>query len=452
VILVTIRLVRIARLPGDPAPTTATPWWANPAVGLAVFALPGVFLAYATPAGRFVQLWGASKQVDRGTVALALMSVGAFAAGCAWWRFVQRPCPRTDTGPLNYGRLYTAFTFLYRLALVSYGLWALVGLHRGVRVAHFRAVLSGVPFASFELKQLLAPVAGVTTFTQTAPLVAALAGMLIRHGHGRLVRRPFALLGALALLRSYFFSERLALLEIGLPLIVAWLLTPSARSPGERPRGPLGTRLFPLAYLAAAGALFTAFEYNRSWAYYRQIQDVSYATFAAQRFLGYYTTPPNNAALVLDSDVGARAAPFTMQWADELPLLGLVVNLYGDRVPFTDLLGEIGNPEFNTEGALFAPAIDWGKGGSVLVWFVGGACLALVFERVRRGEAGFVPLYATLFLGIVESSRYFYWGLGRATVPIVTGVLVARYVGRRPPETLDADGREPTGALALTEW
>jgi len=64
-----------------------------------------------------------------------------------------------------------------------------------------------------------------------------------------------------------------------------------------------------------------------------------------------------------------------------------------------------------------------------LVWFSGGAALSFVFERQRRGEVAYLPLYASAYIGIVESGRYFYWGQGRALVPLVAGVVTARYLG-----------------------
>ena len=408
----------------DPAP----PWWANPAAGLAVFALPGVLLAYATGPERFLQQWGVPKYAGFSELVTGFAAVVAFAAGSAWWRFVQRPHPAMATAVPADDRLLRAFRILARVAFVSYALWALVGLRRGVRLSQLQAVLSGAPFAAFELKELLAPVAGITTFTQTAPVAAGVAGVLIRRGRRRAVQTPLLVLGVLALGRGYFLSERLAILEIGLPLVLAWLLarrTDRRLTHGHR----AGAAMFPLIYLGVAAALFSAFEYSRSWAYYRNVSDVSYSTFARERFLGYYTTPPNNAAL-LKADGGLRPEPFTMQWLDQLPVLDLVVDVWSDRSSVTDILSTTGNPEFNTEGALFAPFIDWGPSTALLVWFLVGGAFSCVFERVRRGDVAFLPLYGAAYLGIVESGRYFYWGLGRAFVPLVTGLLVARYAGR----------------------
>lgn len=406
------------------------PWWGDPTVGLIVFALPGVVIAYATPADRFLTLWGAPKYVSFGQVATALAAVGAFTMGSLWWRFVQRPPSNVTSASLDEDRLLPAFRFLAHVAYVSYSLWALLGINRGVRLSQFQAVLAGVPFAAFELKQLLAPVAGVTTFTQTVPIAAGIAGLLIRRGQVRVVLAPLTVLSGLALVRGYFLSERLAILEIGLPLVLAWLL---ARRTQDRhvPERRVGAAMFPLVYLAVAAALFAVFEYNRSWAYYRTVSDVSYSTFARERFLGYYTTPPNNAALLQRGDAALRPEPFTVQWLDQLPVLDLVVDLWSDRSPVTDILSGGGNPEFNTEGALFAPTIDWGPSASLVVWFLGGAAFAFIFERVRRGDAAFIPLFAVAYLGIVESGRYFYWGLGRAFVPLVAGLLVARYLSAR---------------------
>ena len=87
------------------------------------------------------------------------------------------------------------------------------------------ALLAGTPTAATALKDLLAPVAGVTTLTQVVPLAATLAGMITSSGRGRAIRWPMAWLAVLTVLRAYLASERLALLELVLPFVLGYLLT-----------------------------------------------------------------------------------------------------------------------------------------------------------------------------------------------------------------------------------
>ena len=203
---------------------------------------------------------------------------------------------------------------------------------------------------------------------------------------------------------------------------------------------------FPVAFAVAALALFSLFEYSRSWTFYREARDTSYLDFAVERFAGYYTTSPNNGALLLDLRPEVQPAPVSAEWLDEFPVLGERLGLFGSRLPATDLLVNGANPEFNTEGALLALAIDWGIPASLVLWAVTGAGLGFVYRRVRTGDIAYLPLFATVFVGIVESGRYFYWGYGRAVVPIVGGVLLARHLGRRSTRLQPAKSDEAPSA------
>lgn len=396
-------------------------------VGLALFGLPGLLLALVVPADAFTRMWGAPKYVGLPHLGLALVSLLALGGGMVWERTVAEG-RRRRARLVRADLAVRAFRVLCRVALVGYLAWAAIGIARGVRLDDIEALLAGAPMAATELKNLLAPVGGVTTLTQVVPLAATLAGMLVSSGRGRVVRWPLAWLTVLTVLRAYLASERLAILELVLPFVLGYLLT--ARPRPVRWRRPL-TVLLPVAYAVAALALFSVFEYSRSWAFYREVRDTSYLDFAVERFAGYYTTSPNNGALLLELRPEVQPAPVSAEWLDQLPVLGESLNLFGDRVPTTDLLVNGANPEFNTEGALLTLAIDWGIPASLVLWAATGAGLGFVYRRVRTGDMAYLPLFATTFVGIVESGRYFYWGYGRAVVPIVGGVILARYLSRR---------------------
>ena len=424
-------------------PRPLTPLWAHPLVGLALFGLPGLLLALAVPADAFSRMWGAPKYVGLPHLGLALVSLLALGVGMVWEHTVARGRPRTAR-LVRADVALRAFRTLYRVALVGYLAWAAIGIARGVRPGHVSALLAGTPTAATALKDLLAPVAGVTTLTQVVPLAATLAGMITSSGRGRAIRWPMAWLAVLTVLRAYLASERLALLELVLPFVLGYLLT--ARPGPIRLRRRVTVLGFPVAFAVAALALFSLFEYSRSWTFYREARDTSYLDFTVERFAGYYTTSPNNGALLLDLRPEVQPAPVSAEWLDEFPVLGERLGLFGSRLPATDLLVNGANPEFNTEGALLALAIDWGIPASLVLWAVTGAGLGFVYRRVRTGDIAYLPLFATAFVGIVESGRYFYWGYGRAVVPIVGGVLLARHLGRRSTRLQPAKSDEAPSA------
>lgn len=409
----------------EPLRAHAPPWWTHPVVGLCIFALPGVGVALMLPDATFVELWGESKHVRAFHAAVAVGSVLSFACGAAWVSLVmgrRRSEPRSVRTP----RILSAYRLMVVLTLLGYAAWLMIGVLRGVRPADLTAVIEGRPLASYDLKMLMEPVAGVTTLTQLAPIAGALAGILAVRGEAGAIRRSAAVLLVLAALRAYFLSERLAILEFVLPALVAFLVAMRRTGTGRSTR--FLRSWFPVVYVLGAAAMFLAFEFNRSWAYYRLTNPDGYLDFAVERFVGYYTTSMNNASLLYDGLLGARPELFTLQWLVQFPLVGSLIGLGEGRLPLNELLIGHANPDFNTEGALLAPAIDFGLMPSLVVWFGLGIASMAVFRRVRSGELAWLPLYACLYVGILESGRYFYWGLGRAFVPIVAGLLVARYL------------------------
>lgn len=406
---------------------TAPPWWAHPVVGLCIFAVPGLLLAWVMPESTFVDAWGVAKYLSGSDVAGALAAVGAFAAGAAWLGLLKRPRPTGETAEVPDERLERANKALVAITLVGYAAWLVIAVGRGVRPEHLIAMLDGSPGAFYELKQLTAPVAGITTLTQVAPLAGGLMGVLAARGAFKSVRRPAAVLLGLALLRGYFMSERLAIMELVLPFIVAYFVA-TPRPLDRRRGGPLRS-WFPALYLSGAAVVFVAFEFNRSWAYYRLNRAGGYLQFVIERFVGYFATAANNGALLADGNLGAKPPLFTAQWLADFPVLGSHLGLARGRVPLNELLAGVANPDFNTEGGLFSPRIDWGLVPSLFLWFGLGVAAIAVYRRVKAGDTAWVPLFASLYVGVLESGRYFYWGLGRAFVPIVAGLVLARYLG-----------------------
>lgn len=421
------------------------PWWAHPVVGLCIFALPGVVLAVMLPARQFLDAWGVTKHIRTEHVLVAVGAVVGFAAGAAWFHMVRGSGSIGRVPVVSTDRLLRTYHVLVGVALLGYAAWGAIAVVRGVRPGDLQAVLRGEPLASYSLKQLMAPVAGVTTLTQVAPLVGGIVGILAARGRLSQVTRTAGLLVLLAVLRAYFLSERLAILEIAVPGIVTYLMAVGPDSGRSMTR--IWRRWFPAIYLLGAAAVFIAFEFNRSWAYYRLRSDGGYLEFAVERFAGYYATAPNNAALLADGILGARPQLFSVQWLVDFPVLGGLTGLGDGRMPMNELLIGVANPEFNTEGALLAPSIDFGAAPSFFVWFLLGVAAMVLYRQVRSGGVAWLPLYASVYVGILESGRYFYWGLGRAFVPIVAGLVVARYLSSDPTPA-DVEGPGGAGAPA----
>src|SRR5262249_11864530 len=126
--------------------------------------------------------------------------------------------------------------------------------------------------------------------------------------------------------------------------------------------------LAPVAGVISLVLFFGAFEYFRSWRYYRYEFD-SYPQFVVWRVAGYYTTAHNNSAMALET-LPPYPAPFaTVQslWT----LAGMASKSLGYRevtgvdpdVRHKAMLEQYGTPELNNEGGLFQPALDFGLAG-----------------------------------------------------------------------------------------
>ena len=106
-----------------------------------------------------------------------------------------------------------------------------------------------------------------------------------------------ALILFLAFVRSFVATERLAILELIVPLIVVAAFT-YVGDPRPRIRGFV--KLAPVILIPAVVAVFAVFEYSRSWVFYKQQSSGSFVDFALERFAGYYATAYNNGQLALD--------------------------------------------------------------------------------------------------------------------------------------------------------
>ena len=157
-----------------------------------------------------------------------------------------------------------------------------------------------------QLKVLFAPVAGVTSLTQVGIAQVVLAALVLCHGRSPAVVRRLVVVLVLGLLRSYLLTERLALLELVVPLLAVG----AAHRRRRRGRG----RFLPFAPVLALPVLlvvFGIFEYSRSWNYYRTRTTQSFPLFVVNRLAGYYATSYNNGALQLDHPARARDCPTT---------------------------------------------------------------------------------------------------------------------------------------------
>ncbi|UUU21788.1 hypothetical protein [Streptomyces sp. DSM 40750] len=417
-------------------------WWLQPSWPVALSVLPGVLIATSVSDASF-RIWWRTPKFVTGTMAVLLLTLlAAFVAGVllasagASSETHKRHRGYVELSPGQQRLLLHAGRLLLVLTFAGYLAWLLIGVLRGLQLAQLFAVTRLETGAIVEVKRLLTPVAGVTTQTQFGPMAAA---CLMLHQRATGKRHPVAItmLLLLATVRALVHAERLALLEVITPMIVlAAALAPTRRtrprpSSPRRSSGDWKWALAPLFAPLLLICVFAGFEYTRSWNDYYSRQGGSYQEFIVQRLGGYYATAVNNSILLRDHMAPHLELPYyTVKFLWEFPGVSLLVDqpqLLGiePRSGWKATLLLHANPEFNSEGGMLAPVVDYGGFGAVVFWIVVGYGLGRCYQALRAGHPGALLLYSVLFVGTVELARYFYWGQGRAFPGILAAVLLA---------------------------
>lgn len=317
---------------------------------------------------------------------------------------------------------------LLQISVVSYVGWALVALARGLSPAAIAEAFSGDPGALSELKEsVLSPVAGLSTSSQFAGLGIGLAFMAHRSGRRmeRSTVRLVIVVVTFAVCRSFLYAERLALLEVLLPVVAVTVLGPRGRATGA-PSRRAAVLAIPGGVAAFVGLYLTQ-EYYRSWVpHYRDEYPGTFTRFAAERLSGYYATAVNNAVIF---DRFAESPPM---WTVTEPLRAVLGDdlLYGtSRFASWELtLERHGNPELNNFGGFFAAFADTGVAFPVVVGAVAVLLGATYHAAVTRSNVAAVPAYGALCLAALEFSRIPYPFLARGLFPTVGAIAVMLYV------------------------
>jgi oligosaccharide repeat unit polymerase len=301
--------------------------------------------------------------------------------------------------------------------------------------------------------EILATVPGVTTLMQLAVAAIPLAVVFGLHRRGSLIRGLIAVAIVLAAARAVFFSERLALVELVLPLV--FLAAAPRRVSVPR------VAVYALALLVAVMTFFAVTELRRTYAY---TGDFS-ASRASTRFFGYYLTSVNNGMVVVDEYPAATPLYSTGEFLWRFPVAG---DLRLEHLPavgtlslrYVDAFGV--DPErfwpqaFAAQGldyefnVLTTPgylAADFGWAGLVAIFVLG----VLSGRIYRRSETSpfHRALYGVWLVGLFELMRILYFTDTRV-VPAYLVFLAAYAIVRRPaphgvrrPVTPGPEARRP---------
>ena len=418
------------------------PWWIHPLWPALLFVSLIVASGFMVDSDSY-SLWKVPRYVSSDLTLTAAISGLAFAIGLAVTtstssRNKSLQCVLSPTIIARCGRIAT---ITFALTLVGYFFWIAFAIGRGASVEDFAAIIRLEEGSVGRLKRLSPPVAGLTTITQLGPVCIAMRVFLRRVGLREKNYQIYTVI-AFALFRSFFYGERLAIIEVIIPVVVVFSVVSAEEK--SRTRSRLVSFLAPLLAVPVLWSVFAIFEYSRSWLYYRNVVDSSFFEYISTRLLGYYVTTINNSSLYHSILSGRAHDPFftfPVLWeAPGLPsvLGGGMVDGIGARIWWSNTLVNYANPEFNNEGTFLISDADLGTMGSVVYWLIIGVFIGFLYSSLRRGNIAGLIAYSVSFIGLLEIVRITYWVQGRY-FPMVIAMLFIVYALNRPNDLRPTD-------------
>lgn len=428
-------------------------WWLSP-VGVVLLVVPvSLLLAVSTSDAGFRLLYRTPKVLTSGQALLFLAAAAAMLLGVLLTvpgRQAPWPSPWPVLRAEQVRILRRAANVCFWTTVLGYVTYLAAAGARGLSPADLQAILFSQENYSGALREVFAPVTGITTLTQVGIAYVVLGGLLLISGNGQGVRRRLTVVVLLGLARAFFLTERLALIEVVVPLAV--LAAAGLRQQRHRP----GSQWLPFAPVLAVPALvavFGLFEYSRSWVFFRTRTTSTFPEFVLDRLAGYYATAYNNGAIQLVHTPDDGRLPYSsleaLWTAPVVAQLDVYQRLTGLDAPteYAVLLEQHGTPEFNNPGGLAVPLTDFGLAGGLLAFLVAGLLVGLAYRSFRNGSPTGLLLYPVVFTGLLEMPRYLYWTQGRVVPPVLALVVTAVLVHRAGPPV----GAIPVQLLAQRE-
>jgi hypothetical protein len=273
-------------------------------------------------------------------------------------------------------------------------------------------------------------IAGVTSFSQLGvPVVMAYLYARWRNGQrfSRLMDTLFVVLLLLATARVYMWSERLALIELAIPILVCALLYRPFRRPASRWFYRLMAGWGPFLGLGMLLVLFGATEVVRSWQVYGAHSNQAFGTFVVNRVTTYYFTALNNGAgMLATSHWPTYDGLWVFGWLYTFPFgIGQAfLDAAGHRTaPHELFLHRFGDPEFNNMSGIYPIFFDFGIVLGLVYFALQGFGFGLAYRSAVKGEVLGALLYPPILVTCMELLRISYLN-GQRCFLIVMGALL----------------------------
>jgi len=400
-------------------------WWLNPGKLLLLFILPLYFFIVLLVPSVWPQalvLRSSNYMNDEfvllGALAIVLVGAGALI-GAEVDLNARRTGPRTDVSePL--------LIVLAVLTITAYLIW-------------FWPALSHLTF--FMPREALNQISGVTSFGQLAvPVVTAYLFARWRNGQrfSPLMHCLFVAVVIMAALRVFMWSERLALIELAIPILVCVLLYRPLRSRGALRVHRLLASSGPFLGFALLLGLFAVTEAVRSWRWYAAKSD--FGTFVVGRLTTYYFTALNNGAGMLQTGHWPTYhGRWVFGWLYMLPFgIGQTfLDLLGARVaPHDVFLERFGDPEFNNMSGIFPIFHDLGIVLGLAYFMLLGFTFGLAYRSAIKGEVLGGVFFPPIVVACLELLRITYLNGQRCFLIILGSLLLSLNFRVRPQPML----------------
>jgi hypothetical protein len=290
---------------------------------------------------------------------------------------------------------------------------------------------------------------GITSFTQLGvPFSLAYVYATLRNGQrfSKGLRVLFGTVLVLTLFRVFAWMERLALIELAVPLGTLMLTFGRPRQPLLQWVHSLVRRLGPVLGLGFLWLFFAATEVLRSWTSYSQRSNITLSEFVTSRIATYYYTALNNGAgLLATTRWPTYDLLHVLDWAYKLPVLGAALQrALGLRAsPSLTFLERFGDIEFNNMSGIFPIFFDLGIPLGLLYFGAVGLIAGALYRALLRGSAAGALLFPSFLVAVLEVMRVTYVNGSRTFLIFVGGILLLSQFRKANP------GHRAFGAVGL---
>lgn len=396
--------------------TNSALWWFNPNyIYLLLFCL--ALYAVAMPEESYRNLYDVKhKVINSSHLILYAVSTLLFVIGVK----MSRPPKYVGLDKCVY--LEKTYKFLFILCMLAYTVW----FGRFASFFGFKALFTFLSPAAmsdnmYVFRSSSGKIAGLTSMTELGPVLTPLAWLLYTYTHNNKYKRHLVVLFTLSIMRAVLFSERLAFLEIFVPMIVLYI---------AQKRYKKIFNYLPLLGFLGLYLVFAVFEFVRSWStHYVYTYDGSFWQFSLDRLLGYYAIALNTECTALEYREPPYFPALLLRWLWKIPLMDQIPSNFGITTSYTNLLGIYGNEEFNNIGGMLTGINDFGLLGLVFYFFL-GLFIGSFYKSFKSNSLKGYLLYPICVLCLFEMPRYFYWSDPRAFYTIIAMVVVYVSINR----------------------